>query len=276
MRFVHFGRQDPTGFADHRGLAKAYVSPLGEVTVHVARVSEDELRVRAWGPGAAHAIAAAPALVGHLDDPARFEPLRDDVARRFRAQAGLRLVRVAWPVDTLVQLVLQQRVRFVEAARAYRTITQRHGGVAPGPFDLVVALDARGWLAVPAHELSRLSVDKKRIDTVRAVCKLSHHVAKVERHLDAGAGDEARRILSLFPGVGPWTREKFLDEALGDPDAVATGDVHLPRIVCGALEPSSDVPYSDARMLELLAPWKGQRARVVRLVLSTEGAYIRI
>ncbi|MBA3235486.1 MAG: DNA-3-methyladenine glycosylase 2 family protein, partial [Chloroflexi bacterium] len=47
-------------------------------------------------------------------------------------------------------------------------------------------------------------------------------------------------------------------------DAVSVGDFHLPNLVSFALagEPRSD----DARMLELLEPFRGQRARVIRLL----------
>jgi 3-methyladenine DNA glycosylase/8-oxoguanine DNA glycosylase len=52
--------------------------------------------------------------------------------------------------------------------------------------------------------------------------------------------------------------------AFGDPDAVSLGDAHLPDLVSWALagEPRAD----DLRMLELLAPYSGQRARVIRLL----------
>jgi 3-methyladenine DNA glycosylase/8-oxoguanine DNA glycosylase len=52
---------------------------------------------------------------------------------------------------------------------------------------------------------------------------------------------------------------------LGDADAVPIGDLHLPHEVCWALagESSGD----DQRMLELLEPWRGQRFRVLRLLL---------
>jgi 3-methyladenine DNA glycosylase/8-oxoguanine DNA glycosylase len=53
--------------------------------------------------------------------------------------------------------------------------------------------------------------------------------------------------------------------ALGDPDAVPIGDYHLPHAVGYALEgtPRS----SDERMLELLDPYRGHRARVIRLLM---------
>jgi 3-methyladenine DNA glycosylase/8-oxoguanine DNA glycosylase len=52
--------------------------------------------------------------------------------------------------------------------------------------------------------------------------------------------------------------------ALGDTDAVSVGDFHLPHLVAWTLagEPRGD----DARMLELLEPYRGQRGRVVRLL----------
>jgi 3-methyladenine DNA glycosylase/8-oxoguanine DNA glycosylase len=53
---------------------------------------------------------------------------------------------------------------------------------------------------------------------------------------------------------------------LGDPDAVPVGDLHLPHEVGWALaaEPGAD----DARMLELLEPYRGHRFRVLRLLLA--------
>ena len=275
-RLLHLGKHDPTGFADARGVAKAFATEHGAVTVHLSRTSPEEIRVRAWGEsddGAAMALAFAPGLCGTLDDSAAFVPLTRDLERRASAQKGLRFLRVPWVFDALVRIVLQQRVRFVEAARAYRAIVNRHAKRAPGPFDLRVALAAKEWLAVPPHELSALSVDRKRIDTLRHAAKLARHVDKL-----AGTTDfaEARRVLALFPGIGPWTTECLLDQALGDPDAVPTGDVHLPRIVCTTLEPASKLSYDDTRMLALLEPWRGQRGRVVRLLMSDEGKLHRL
>ena len=271
---LHFGSYDPTGFAGgssgRAGVAKAFTTAAGPVTIHLARTAPGEICARAWGAGAEIALRAAPALCGVLDDPARFEPRTPDLARRFSAQKGLRFLQVPWVFDALVQVIFQQRVRFVDAARAYRNVVKRHGAKAPGPFELLVAPPAKLWLDLPPHELSALGVDKKRIAAIRHAARLARHVEKL-----AGTTDyaEARRVLSLFPGVGPWTAETFLDQALGDADAVATGDVHLPRVVCTALEAPSEKGrrYDDARMLELLAPWSGQRGRVVRLRMSDEG-----
>jgi hypothetical protein len=54
--------------------------------------------------------------------------------------------------------------------------------------------------------------------------------------------------------------------ALGDGDAVFVGDLHLPHLVTSAL--AGERRGSDERMLELLEPYRGHRARVVRLLLA--------
>jgi 3-methyladenine DNA glycosylase/8-oxoguanine DNA glycosylase len=76
----------------------------------------------------------------------------------------------------------------------------------------------------------------------------------------------AYRRLLAFPGVGPWTAAKVAMVALGDADAVPTGDYHLPHSIGYALE--GTVRSTDERMLELLEPYRGHRARVVRLITA--------
>jgi 3-methyladenine DNA glycosylase/8-oxoguanine DNA glycosylase len=71
--------------------------------------------------------------------------------------------------------------------------------------------------------------------------------------------------LALLPGIGQWTIGSVLASAAGDPDAVAVGDFHLKNIVSYALD--GRARGTDERMLELLAPYTGQRGRVVRLLL---------
>jgi 3-methyladenine DNA glycosylase/8-oxoguanine DNA glycosylase len=75
---------------------------------------------------------------------------------------------------------------------------------------------------------------------------------------------EAYARLTEVPGIGPWTAAEVGVRALGDDDAVSVGDFHLPNLVAFALagEPRGD----DARMLELLEPYRGRRALVIRLL----------
>ncbi|MEO6121979.1 MAG: hypothetical protein ABIW46_02110, partial [Acidimicrobiales bacterium] len=54
--------------------------------------------------------------------------------------------------------------------------------------------------------------------------------------------------------------------ALGDADAVCTGDFHLPNQVAWCL--AGEARGDDARMLELLEPYCGHRARVQHLITA--------
>jgi len=79
------------------------------------------------------------------------------------------------------------------------------------------------------------------------------------------AADAVRR-LRVLPGVGAWTAAEVALVALGDPDAVSVGDYHLPNHVAWAL--AGEARADDARMLELLEPYRGHRGRVIRLVVA--------
>jgi 3-methyladenine DNA glycosylase/8-oxoguanine DNA glycosylase len=72
------------------------------------------------------------------------------------------------------------------------------------------------------------------------------------------------RRFGAQPGIGPWTLGVLRGYGLGEADAEIVGDLHLPHLVCWAL--AGEAPGSDARMLELLEPFRGHRFRVVRLL----------
>ena len=69
---------------------------------------------------------------------------------------------------------------------------------------------------------------------------------------------DAYRRLPRCPGIGPWTAAEVAIRALGDPDAVSVGDFHLPNLVAFAL--AGEPRATDARMLELLEPYRGHAA----------------
>ena len=76
---------------------------------------------------------------------------------------------------------------------------------------------------------------------------------------------EVAAKLELLRGIGPWTIGSVMASALADPDAVAVGDFHLKNVV--AFNLAGEARGTDERMLELLAPYAGQRGRVIRLLL---------
>ena len=75
---------------------------------------------------------------------------------------------------------------------------------------------------------------------------------------------DAYRRLQAIQGIGPWTAAEVARVALGDPDAVSVGDFHLKNVVTFAL--TGEARGTDERMLELLEPYRPQRARAVRLI----------
>ena len=113
----------------------------------------------------------------------------------------------------------------------------------------------------PSWWFHPLGVERKRAETV---IRCARRARGLER-LVALDPFEAGARLGTIPGVGPWTVQSVLGPVLGDPDAVPVGDFHIPHSVCWAM--AGEVRGSDERMLELLAPYVGQRGRVIRALL---------
>ena len=121
----------------------------------------------------------------------------------------------------------------------------------------------RALLDLPTWEWHRLGVDGKRQRAIRAA-------AAVARRLEECAAmtpSDATARLRVIPGVGVWTAAETTQRALGDPDSVSVGDYHLPNMVVYVL--TGRPRGTDEQMLELLAPWAGQRQRVMRLIEAT-------
>jgi len=269
---LRHGPRDPCVVLARRQAWRATVTAEGAATVHL-RVEGDggapSLAATAWGPGAAAALAAVPALVGETDDRRGFRPeahpVVADLARRL---AGLRVPRSGAVVEALVPVVLAQKVTAGEAVRAYGALVGRLGEPAPGPAGaqgLRVPPSPARLAETPSWAFHPWGVERRRAETIVRACRVAHRLEEAATRSPA----EAAARLTTVAGVGPWTAAKVAFAALGDADAVCTGDFHLPHDVCWALagEPRGD----DARMLALLAPFAGHRARVQRLVVAGAG-----
>lgn len=262
LRFVPFGLYDPTCRRAPGSLWKAARSPEGSVVLCLSRVPGG-VRAVAWGEGAAWALDRAGALAGLADEPWAFVPTERTVRSLARRRQGLRLVRSPWVFDGLTEYILQQRVSFRDAARAHRRLVAALSPSAPGPAGLRLPLSASDWLRLGADDLRRAGVDARRGAALRAAARAARQLATAFDRSPA----EARGLLAAVPGCGPWTVEFTMGLVLGDPDAVPVGDLHLPREIGWVLaaEPRAD----DARMLELLEPYRGQRFRLIRLLLAS-------
>ena len=261
FRFLLVGPRDPTLRRGPGRLVRASRTPSGPVALDLARVAEGVL-AQAWGPGAEWALARVEPMLGLEDSVDGLSAPPGRLATLIRRGRGLRLGRTPFVFDALMAIVLQQRVAFRDAASAHRRLVGALDEAAPGPFDLRLPLLPRHWLALSSEDFRRAQVDGQRAATLRAVARRAGEV-------DATFGlprAEARRRLAALPGCGPWTVEMTLGFALGDPDAVPVGDLHLPHLVAWAL--AGEQAGTDARMLELLEPFRGHRFRLIRLLYA--------
>ena len=262
LRAVRRGRVDPCMVIAGPGeVWRATRTPDGPVCTRVTAAA-GEVTVRAWGPGAEWAIDAFPALVGQEDDDSGFEPqdgVVGDLWRRFR---GLRLCRTQAVVEALVPSVIEQKVIGKEARLSYARLVRALGEPAPGPnpLRLFVPPAPEVLARTSAYVFHRFGIERKRADTVRMAAAYAHRLEEVVGMPPA----DAHRRLTALTGVGPWTAAEVALVALGDADAVSVGDYHLPNLVAWTL--AGEARADDARMLELLEPYRGHRGRVVRLL----------
>ncbi|WP_172387565.1 DNA-3-methyladenine glycosylase [Streptomyces sp. MNP-20] len=258
------GPADPTFRTTPDGSVwRATRTPQGPATLRVA-LCAGTAEAEAWGPGADWALDTLPDLLGAADAPDGFTARHRLVAHTERRRQGLRLTRTGLVLESLIPSVLEQKVTTDEAYRAWRLLVRTYGEPAPGPTPpqarMHVMPDPETWRRIPSWEWHRAGVDDKRAS---AILRAARVAARLEEAA-AMPAEEARARLELIPGIGPWTSAETVQRSNGAPDAVTVGDLHLPGIIGYALAGERDA--DDARMLELLAPYAGQRHRAARLI----------
>lgn len=235
-------------------------TPEGPGTLRL-HVVDGALEATAWGPGASWCVEQAPELLGDQDDLGGFQPAGAVLALH-RRHPGLRIPRTLDLMGMLLRLVLEQKVVGKEAGRAYNVIVRGWGEPAPGPEDLWLVPTAERLSQEPYYAYHPFGVEQKRATTIRHVASRASFLAKLPPLPPAEAVEQAQ----LLHGIGPWTAGELGLTALGDVDAVPVGDFHLPNTVTYAL--TGEHRGDDARMLELLAPYRGHRGRVIRLIAA--------
>jgi 3-methyladenine DNA glycosylase/8-oxoguanine DNA glycosylase len=255
------GYGDPQMRFENGGVVRATRTVDGPATVRIrVAASGAEVVATAWGVGAKAALELVPGLVGALDDASTLVPRHDLVAGLVRRLPGLRLTRGGSVMEALVPSILGQKVTGPEARGAHHALLRRYGDPAPGLFGLRLPPPPAKLAALPYWAYHEFGIERRRADTIRAAAAVAPQLEAVAKRPAAERG----AMLMSLPGIGPWTAAETLRLALGDPDAVSVGDYHLPRLICSALAGERD--GDDARMLELLEPYRGQRARVALLI----------
>ncbi len=255
------GAGDPTTHLGPGELWRATHTPEGPGTLHLDW-RDGRLRTRAWGPGGGWLLGTVPHLVGEHDEPHRFREAHPAILAAQRDHPGLRLGASRTLYHELLPTILAQRITAGEAVQQWRRLCLRLGDPAPGPRpDLRLPPAPDRLAAVPTWWFHPLGIERSRAGTLVTVARHAEHL---HRWAELGSVSAAQHLVRL-PGVGEWTIGVVLASALGEPDAVAVGDYHLKNIVAHAL--AGEARGTDERMVELLEPYRGQRGRVVRLLL---------
>lgn len=236
------------------------------------RPADGEVVVTAWTTDADVADAVldeAPAYLGAGDDLGDFRPRHPLVEHALRRLPGLRIGRSGQVFDTLVPIVLEQKVTSSEAHRSWSEVLRRHGTVAPGPAPVSGAGPLRVpppgdvLRRVPSWEWHRAGVGPQRSRTIVRAAAVADRLDETAA-LPTEAADTRLRSL---PGIGAWTSAEVRQRSHGDPDAVSVGDANIAHHVAWVL--AGERRASDERLLELLEPWAGHRHRVCDLLVRT-------
>ena len=265
------GPNDPTMVVEGAGggarIWMAFRTDAGVATLCL-RQTPDGIHATAWGPGAGEALDSVPRLCGADDDLTGFDvsahPKLAELARR---HPGIRLARTDRLFDALACAILEQKVTGLQAFGAWRQLVGRFGERAPGPAPrpMHAAPPPDVWHRIPSWAWHRAGVEPPQS---RTIVRAAARGASIRRAIAAAPADGGSRddILTSLPGIGLWTSAETRLRALGDPDAVAVGDYHLPHEVGNAL---TGHRTDDDGMLELLAPWAGHRQRIIRLIFAS-------
>ena len=273
LRILVRGKGDPTIRLGPGVAWLAFLTPEGPATLNLREepvpAPGARVRAQAWGPGAGHALASVPALLGEHDDWTGFDDeafsatLPRMVTEARRRNLSLRLPSTGRVMDSLIPVVLEQKVTVMEAYYAWRYLVTRYGTDAPGPAPAgMKAAPAPGtWRRIPSWDWHKARVDLSRSSTILRACSLA---SGLERLAGEPLGAELTAKLCSVPGIGVWSAAEITQRTHGAPDTVSVGDYHLAAYVGAAL---TGRRTDDAGMLALLEPWRGHRQRVVRMIM---------
>lgn len=254
FRAFRFGAIDPSVHIGPDRLVMATHTVAGPAWI---TTSTDGI-VTTGGTGAHIVEQRRPDPAGLRDDFVSLEPAHSVIERLQHAFGSVRIGSSADVYKASLTATLGQRITAAEAVNQWarlcrslsRPIDTPCGSLLPPPDPRLLAE------AVP-HQLHRFGIEENRARTLIGIAKVFSRPGAHQTDPSAAL----RRLCIEVPRYGPWTRALVEAEALGNPDAVAVGDFHLKNVVAHAL--SGRARGTDQEMLDALAPYAGQRGRVL-------------
>lgn len=259
LGLLSLGGNDPTIRLRSHSADLCFLTPEGDVTVSAQHVGES-LNVQLHGDGSRWIQPHLPDCFALHDDTSTFQP--DGRLRKLAADfPGIHLPRLPVVFHRLLQIVLQQLVRWEDAAATWRSMTRQFGNPAPGQRNLTMGPAPATLTKVGYYDLVACGALPRQ---ARVILRLAADFNRIQRSADHSV-ERLTACLRSTRGIGPWTIQYLLGSALGDPDAVLTGDYALPHAVSWFFQ--RQPRGTDEVMLQLLEPYRGHRFRVQKLLM---------
>jgi 3-methyladenine DNA glycosylase/8-oxoguanine DNA glycosylase len=193
------------------------------------------------------------ALLALDDDPNIDLGANDPILRLPKKIRRFRLGRVPWVYEAALQTVLHQRVSGSEAGKNWKRLCLRYGEKWDG---LTSSPSPRRVSQLSSAEFASCGIERSRMLPAREAAFRLSSKPSLETPLD-----EIGKALRACRGIGVWTEQYVRGHFLADSDAVPLGDYALPNLVSYFFEGKRK--GDDENMLRLLAPYEGDRFRVL-------------
>lgn len=269
LRTLAFLPRDPTVRRAPGRFERATITPDGPGSIRLTwgksvgagQGTNVEAHVETYGDGADWLLARADRLSGVTDDVTGFEPTQQPVRDLWRRHRGDRIPATGTLWHDAAWFIVQQRIDTTSAAEQWRRLVSDLGTPAPGISDLMVPPEPETVARLGYHQFHRYGIERQRADHLRNAARVAR---RLQALVDDGADVEtAMPRLRSVPGIGPWTATCLAVQTWGDADTAIVGDDGIPSMVAWLL--AGERRAGDARMLELLEPFRPHRHRIVRL-----------
>jgi 3-methyladenine DNA glycosylase/8-oxoguanine DNA glycosylase len=262
---------DPTVRIGSCEAVRATWTPEGQGCIALTWGREPgRISVQCHGAGGAWLQARAARLVGAHDEISSFRP-EDGVVKRLWARfAGDRVGATGTVWHDLAWIAVQQRVRRADAAGQWRRLVMALGESCADHDGLYTPPPPERLARAAPWSLRAMGIDARRATTLIEAARVAHRLDRLAEVPFA----EADRPLRSIAGVGPWTTGCLSGLTWGEPDTVITGDSGIPSLIAETL--AGERRADDARMIELLEPFRPHRYRVLRFALAARTSRDRV